>query len=93
MPSPDNQKKYERTLDGLRDSLFDELEDLREGTSGPHEAIAFSKLASQIVATCDVEIRRQQVIVQARALRIREHELKLAPPTRADLLIEHSGDE
>jgi len=52
-------KNYDRTMAGLREALFDELEDLREGHSSPHEAIAFSKLADNIIGSLDIEIKQQ----------------------------------
>ena len=87
--SLDAKKTYARTLEGLRDSLFDELEDLRQGVSAPHEAIAFSNLARQIVNTADIEIRRSELMIKARALRLREKELGLSPPSASELLLTH----
>ena len=51
-------KRYSRNVAGLRDALFDEIEDLREGHSQPHEAIAFAKLADQVIRTIETDQRR-----------------------------------
>ena len=61
-------KKYERTIIGLRDALFDELEDIRDGVSAPHEAIAFSKLAQNIITTVEVELKKE-ILQEAKARR------------------------
>jgi hypothetical protein len=71
-------KVYARSVEGLRDALFDELEDLREGASSPHEAVAFSTLAERVLDTFDKEMKKAafDMAVKERAQRLEE--LKVA---------------
>jgi hypothetical protein len=46
----------ERTSDGLRDALFDEIENIRNEETTPQRANALSKLAAQIISTVNMEI-------------------------------------
>lgn len=50
----------ERTTNGLRAVLFDELEALRNGKSTPHRAVAVAQLAAQIVRSARLDIEFQQ---------------------------------
>lgn len=50
----------ERTSQGLRDALFDELDALRNGESNPARASAMSKLAVQIINSAIMEIEFQK---------------------------------
>jgi hypothetical protein len=45
-----------RTSRGLRDTLFDELDMLRNGESEPLRAAAVAKLAVQIINTAMIEV-------------------------------------
>jgi hypothetical protein len=45
-----------RTSQGLRDTLFDELDMLRNGESEPFRAAAVAKLAVQIINTAMLEV-------------------------------------
>lgn len=54
-----------RTAQGLRDILFDEIEELQSGRGDPQKALAVAGLAKQIVNTVKVEMeftRQQQQI-------------------------------
>lgn len=55
-------KKASRTSLGLRDTLFDEIDMLRDGTSTPQRATAISKIATQIVQTVRLEIEHQRYL-------------------------------
>lgn len=48
--------KVERTSAGLRDALFDELDELRNGRSDPGRANAVAKLATSVIATVTMEM-------------------------------------
>jgi competence transcription factor ComK len=50
----------ERTTNGLRAALFEELESLRAGRSTPHKAVAVAALAAQIVRSAALDIRYQE---------------------------------
>lgn len=52
--------KIERTSQGLRDALFDEMDALREGRSTPSRAGAFAKLSVQIIGSVQMEIDYQK---------------------------------
>lgn len=60
MSSKPARKTYARTSAGLRDALFDELEDLRNGDSSSHEATAFANLASRVLETAELEMKREE---------------------------------
>ncbi len=49
-----------RTSRGLRDTLFDELDMLRNGESEPLRAAAVAKLAVQIINTAMIEVHLQR---------------------------------
>lgn len=74
---PRAQKKYDRTSAGLRDALFDELEDLFNGVSTANEAIAFSKLAGNIIASGELDLKRD-ILEEAKARRLEMEAQRLA---------------
>lgn len=49
-------KKPDRTSRGLRDMLFDELDELRSGDGNPQKALAVANIAKQIMSTVRVEM-------------------------------------
>lgn len=49
-------KKPDRTSRGLRDMLFDELDELRTGDGNPQKALAVANIAKQIMSTVRVEM-------------------------------------
>lgn len=51
-----------RTTRGLRDLLFDEIDELRTGHGDPDKSMAVANLAKQIVNTAKVEIDFQRVL-------------------------------
>jgi hypothetical protein len=53
-----------RTSAGLRDALFDELDNLRVGVSNPAKANAVAKVADQIIATVKMELDVQKHIAK-----------------------------
>lgn len=55
-----NQAKTVRTSLGLRDTLFDEIDNLRNGKSNPAVAGAMAKLAVQIINTVNMEVNYQR---------------------------------
>lgn len=83
-------KSYPRDIGGLRDALFDEIEDIRDGVSSPHEAIAFCSLSESVLETysCELKARAFQLSVQERQLHMAERRLEL---DRKQNLIEHDG--
>lgn len=50
-----------RTAQGLRDSLFDELDKLRSGKSTPRQAVAVARVASEIIKSVNMEIELHNV--------------------------------
>lgn len=48
--------KTNRTSVGLRDTLFDELDNLRNGLITPHRAMAVAKTAAEIMGTVKLEL-------------------------------------
>lgn len=49
-------KKIGRTTQGLRDVLFEEIEELRNGDGDPSKAMAVANLAKQIINVAKVEL-------------------------------------
>ena len=68
-----------RTSRGLRDTLFDELDMLRNGESEPLRAAAVAKLAVQIINTAMIEVHLQRTDLSLtstdKALRVRPIQL------------------
>lgn len=50
----------------LRDILFDELDDLRNGSADPKRAMAVAKLAHQIIGTAKVEMDFHKLAMKAK---------------------------
>ena len=50
----------DRTSNGLRNALFDELDSIRAGNSDPKRANAVARISSEIVRTVDMELRVAQ---------------------------------
>ena len=57
-----------RTSQGLRDIMFDEIEELKSGEGDPKKSMAIANLAKQIVNTAKVELDfHRQMAAQAEA--------------------------
>lgn len=56
------QSKPNRTTQGLRDILFEEIEELRSGDGDPQKSLAVANLAKQIINTAKVELDFVRVI-------------------------------
>lgn len=54
--TPPKKNGHSRTSRGLRDILFDEIDELRSGEGDPPKALAVAKLAQQIMSTVRVEM-------------------------------------
>ena len=63
----DAATNIERTSDGLRNALFDELDALRNGKSSPTQANAVAKLSASIVETVRMEIDVQRFAARMNA--------------------------
>lgn len=57
-------RKLKRTSQGLRDVLFDEIEELRNGNGDPTKSMAVANLAKQIINTAKVELDFHRQIAQ-----------------------------
>lgn len=55
----------ERTSVGLREAIFEEIDNLRKGVSNPARSNAMSKLVMSVVETVRMEIEVQRFINQA----------------------------
>ena len=53
---PNRNKQPTRTSQGLRDILFDEIDELRTGAGDPVKSMAVANLAKQIVNTAKIEL-------------------------------------
>ena len=49
----------ERTSEGLRDTLFDELDAVRSGDSTPQQSNAVAKLSAQIIKAAELDLKYQ----------------------------------
>lgn len=74
-------KVYDHTSAGLREALFDELADLRNGVTTPHYATAVSKIATNILHSVELDMK-QSMIEEARE---RNRLLALTAPTTPQL--------
>lgn len=54
--------KIDRTTDGLRSALFDELDMLRAGKTTPQNASALARLAATIVSASKLDIEYQRFV-------------------------------
>lgn len=75
----------ERTSKGLRDILFDEIEQLRGPNGDPRRALAVSNVARQIVNTVRVELdyAKQATILREQGGAVELGTLKLGSPSPA----------
>lgn len=62
MAKANGKKSIMRTSQGLRDVLFDEIEELRTGDGDPQKSLAVAHLAKQIVNTAKVEMDFHRVM-------------------------------
>jgi hypothetical protein len=83
--------KFERSTSGLRDALFSEMEDLRAGYSDPNEAMAFSRLAEQVIATVNLDFRHAELEDRRHEYIVREREAAIEE--RKQLLLENNSTE
>lgn len=61
-------RKPKRTSQGLRDVLFDEIEEMRSGDGDPTRALAVANLAKQIINVAKVELDfHREAVKQAEA--------------------------
>jgi len=60
-PRPKLDSQTDRTSLGLRDTLFDTLDDLRKGNIEPKDAAAVCKVALTICKTVELEMAAEQV--------------------------------
>ena len=63
-PETTVMSKTARTSAGLRDTLFEELDALRNGTSNPAKANAIAKLSDQLISTVKMELDVQKHIAK-----------------------------
>jgi hypothetical protein len=65
---PNRKRLPKRSSQGLRDILFDEIEELRSGSGDPTKSMAVANLAKQIINIAKVEIDfHRQIAEQADA--------------------------
>lgn len=64
MTNHPNRGKPKRTSQGLRDILFDEIEELRKGNGDPTKSMAVANLAKQIINTAKIELDFHRQIAQ-----------------------------
>lgn len=57
-------KTNKRTTQGLRDALFDELDELRGPEPNPEKSMAVANIAKQIINTAKVELDFHRMIAQ-----------------------------
>lgn len=57
--------KVDRSASGLRDILFDEIEELRSNAGDPTKSMAVANLAKQIINVAKVEIDFHRQVIEA----------------------------
>jgi len=80
MSSPRESKEYAETPAGLRGMLFAELSDLRKGITTPHYAMAVSKIAGNVIASYEVELKQDLLEAAKRHNAAVERQTLLAAP-------------
>ena len=63
---PPQRRKFERTTAGLRDALFCELEDIRDGVSDPMQTAHYARVAEAIVVTVELDFRKEELELRKR---------------------------
>lgn len=63
-------KTYERTTEGLRDLLFDEMDLLRQGQIDDRRARATANLARQIIESVRVQVQFQRVVNESNSFNL-----------------------
>lgn len=58
-------KKNARTTEGLRNILFEEIEELRSPESDPQKSMAVANIAKQIINTAKVELEFTRTMMKA----------------------------
>jgi hypothetical protein len=88
-----NKPKPTRTTQGLRDILFDEIEELRSGDGDPTKSMAVANLAKQIVNTAKVELdfHRQMSEFAANGSDIKMGSLELGSARAASAVTNATG--
>lgn len=81
-------KAYDHTSAGLRDALFDELADLRNGVTTPHYATAVSKIATNILHSVELDLRQTEIA----AMQERNRVLALSAPQQLQIT-DHADDD
>lgn len=61
---PNRKRRIPRNSKGLRDILFDEIEELRAGNGDPTKSMAVASLAKQIINTAKVELDFHRQLAQ-----------------------------
>ncbi len=61
------QRKVTRTIKGLQDTLFDEIDALRDGTTTPQSARTVASLAKGIIQTARLEMDHARFVSEPRA--------------------------
>ena len=70
-------RRYERSTSGLRDMLFDTIDDVRAGRIKASEASQIASVAKTIVMTADLELRVQR---QAKDMGGETDAIRMLPP-------------
>lgn len=97
-------KQYARSMDGLLDACFDQLQDLRDGVSNPAETMAFARTAEVAVSAVDAQSRKlalefahvQRVLeLENRKMELANEQNRLLSPARTEEVSEVSefGDD
>lgn len=63
-------KTYDRTTEGLRDFLFDEMDLLRKGQIDDRRARASANLARQIIESVRVQVQFQRVVNESNSFNL-----------------------
>ncbi len=75
-----NDKEYEKTTEGLRDMMFDELDLLRKGEIDASRAGATANIARQIIDSVRVQVQFQRVVNETNSFNlVGKNEIKELP--------------
>lgn len=64
-----------KTIEGLRDALFDEINAIREGKSNPQKARSIALLSNKVIDSLRVQIQYGRLINDSKKENSKEHYL------------------
>ena len=61
-----NSCNIEKSAEGLREALFHQLEELTDGKTDAREAVAFAKIAAEIIKCTEMQLKFEQMRLESK---------------------------